>query len=223
MFPVHNVRKTYFYNESHRWLCINVNVLQTGWQALRVLWKYWKCSLKAPYKLTVKYATYQSVWTIFLMCLTHDYTRNIQYLWNCSLHTDLELSTLRWRHNDHAGVSNHQPHGCLLNRLFRRKSKKTSKLRVTGLCAGNSPGTGEFPAQMASYAENVSIWWRHHEPFIARSFRHDGAQYKNHGTAIVVINIFPCQQGLFVLYFPFYHLPLLHSTGSEPIRKLQQR
>ena len=69
---------------------------------------------------------------------------------------------LRWRHNDHAGVSNHQPPGCLLNRLFRRKSKKTSKLRVTGLCAGNSPGTGEFSAQMASYAENVSIWWRHH-------------------------------------------------------------
>ena len=72
-------------------------------------------------------------------------------------------SALRWRHNDHAGVSNHQPHGCLLNRLFRLKSKITSKLRVTGLCAGNSPGTGEFPAQMASYAENVSIWWRHHE------------------------------------------------------------
>ena len=70
---------------------------------------------------------------------------------------------LRWRHNDHAGVSNHQPHGCLLNRVFRRKSKKTSKLRVTGLCTGNSPGTGEFPAQMASYAENVFIWWRHHE------------------------------------------------------------
>ena len=70
--------------------------------------------------------------------------------------------SLRWRHNDHAGVSNHQPHGCLLNRLFRRKSRKTSKLRATGLCAGNSPGTGEFPAQMASYAENVSIWWRHH-------------------------------------------------------------
>ena len=75
-------------------------------------------------------------------------------------------STLRWRHNDHAGVSNHQPHGCLLNRLFRRKSKKTSKLRVSGLCAGNSPGTGEFPAQMASYAENVSIWWRHHDLYI---------------------------------------------------------
>ena len=42
------------------------------------------------------------------------------------------------------------------------RSKKTPKLRLTGLCAGNSPGTGEFPAQMASYAENISIWWRHH-------------------------------------------------------------
>ena len=40
--------------------------------------------------------------------------------------------------------------------------KKTSKLRVTDLCVGNSPVTGEFPAQMASNAENVSIWWRHH-------------------------------------------------------------
>ena len=42
--------------------------------------------------------------------------------------------------------------------------KNTSKLGVTGLCAGNSPGTGEFPAQIASNAENVSTnWWRHHE------------------------------------------------------------
>ena len=65
--------------------------------------------------------------------------------------------TLRWRQNGRDSVSNHQPHDCLLNRVFRRRSKKTSKLRVTGLCAGNSPGTGEFPAQMASYAENVSF------------------------------------------------------------------
>ena len=50
------------------------------------------------------------------------------------------VNTLRWRHNDHESVSNHQPHGCLLNRLFRRRSKKTSKFSVTGLCAGNSPG-----------------------------------------------------------------------------------
>ena len=36
---------------------------------------------------------------------------------------------------------------------------------VTGLCEGNSPVTGEFPTQRASNAENVSIWWRHHEYF----------------------------------------------------------
>ena len=72
-------------------------------------------------------------------------------------------STLWWRHNECDSVSNHQPHDCLLNSLFRRRSKKTSKLRVTGLCVGNSPGTGEFPAQMASNAENVSIWSRHHD------------------------------------------------------------
>ena len=53
--------------------------------------------------------------------------------------------SLHWRHNDHDGVSNHQPHGCLLNRLFRRRSKKTSKLRVTGLCVGNSPGPVNSP------------------------------------------------------------------------------
>ena len=41
--------------------------------------------------------------------------------------------------------------------------RKHQKLHVTGLCAGNSRVTGEFPAQMASNAENVSIWWRHHE------------------------------------------------------------
>ena len=75
----------------------------------------------------------------------------------------LSFETLiQWRHNEHDGVSNHQPHDCLLNSLCRRRWKKTSKLRVTGLCAGNSPVTGEFPTQRASNAENVSIWWRHH-------------------------------------------------------------
>ena len=60
------------------------------------------------------------------------------------------------------GVSNPQPHDCLLNRLFGCRSKKVSKPCVTGLCVGKSPGTDEFPAQMASNAESVSIWWRHH-------------------------------------------------------------
>ena len=72
------------------------------------------------------------------------------------------VKSLRWRHNGGDSVSNHQPNDCLLDRLFGRRSKSTSKPRVTGLCVGNSPWTGEFPAQRASYAENVSIWWRHY-------------------------------------------------------------
>ena len=55
------------------------------------------------------------------------------------------MYSLQWRHNGRDGVSNHQTHHCLLNRLFRRRSKKTSKLRVAGLCAENSPGTGDCP------------------------------------------------------------------------------
>ena len=65
--------------------------------------------------------------------------------------------SLWWRHNGSDGISNHQPYDCLLNRLFGRRSKKTSKLRVTGLCVENSPGTDEFPAQMASNAKSVSF------------------------------------------------------------------
>ena len=55
-------------------------------------------------------------------------------------HSQPGHKSLLWRHNGRDSVSNHQPHHCLLNRLFRRSSKKTSKLRATGLCAGNSPG-----------------------------------------------------------------------------------
>ena len=89
----------------------------------------------------------------------NDAQRSVHYVYDS---TKLPLMPLQWRHNGYDSVSNHQPHDCFLNRLFGRRSKKTSKLRVTGLCAGISPGTGEFPKEMASNAENVSIWWRHH-------------------------------------------------------------
>ena len=69
---------------------------------------------------------------------------------------------LQWHHNEPGGVTNRRLCECLLSRLFRPRSKKTSKPRVTGLCEGNSPVTGEFPTQRASNAEHVSIWWRHH-------------------------------------------------------------
>ena len=63
------------------------------------------------------------------------------------------MLSLQWRHNELDGTSNHLHIDCLLNRLFQRRSMKTSKLCVTGLCEGNSPVTGDT---------DVSFWWRHY-------------------------------------------------------------
>ena len=78
-------------------------------------------------------------------------------------HRVCKFLSLQWRNNECSGVSNHRHLDSLLNRLSRRRSKKTSKLRVTGLCEGNSTVIGEFPAQRASNAENVSFGWRHRD------------------------------------------------------------
>ena len=131
--------------------------------------------------------------------LTHNTNSNTWYLVFAAY-----ITTLQWRHNERDGVSNHQPHYCILNRLFRRKSKKTSKLRVTGLCAGNSPVTGEFPAQRASNAENVSIWWRYHEIHLISSSLQIAElsvtaklYHDNHNVSVIVnraMKFFPCTQ-----------------------------
>ena len=112
-------------------------------------------------------------------------------------------SSLQWRHNGCDGFLNHQSHDCLLNCLFSRRSKKTSKLSVTGLCAGNSPDTSEFPTQMASNAENVSIWWRHHDKLIllwpgefqSLQWRHNGCDsVSNHQLYNCLLNgLFKCR------------------------------
>ena len=72
------------------------------------------------------------------------------------------ITSLQWRHNGWGGVSNHEPHDCLLSHLSRCRSYKPLNLRVTGPLWGNSPVTGEFHPQRASTAENVPMWWRHH-------------------------------------------------------------
>ena len=102
---------------------------------------------------------------------------------------------LHWCHNGRNSVSNHQPHACLLNRLFRRKSKKTSKLHVTGLCLGNSPVTSEFPAKMASNAENVFISWRHNDQNI----------YSCVEQVIVSLGNFVCAMPSFFGPWKWYH------------------
>ena len=84
------------------------------------------------------------------------------------------MESLQWRYNGRGGVSNHRLLDCLLNRLFRRRSQKTPKLHVTGICEGNSPVTGDFPTQrpvtrqmfpfddvMMMMMEQGFKWWNH--------------------------------------------------------------
>ena len=104
----------------------------------------------------------------------------IRWPWHCFIKGISTLVTLQWRHNGHGSVPNHQPHHCILNCLFRCRSKKTSKICVTGLCVGNSPLIGEFPTQMASNAEDVSIWWCHHEGYVFISKSGPGSTLKGH-------------------------------------------
>ena len=54
------------------------------------------------------------------------------------------------------------PHITSLNQAHFKENIKAPR-HWPKSCVGNLPVTGKFPAQMASNAENVSIWWRHHE------------------------------------------------------------
>ena len=76
------------------------------------------------------------------------------------------MTSLQWRHNGRDGVSNHQPHDCLLNRLFGRWSKKHQSSASLAFVYEEFTGDYEFPAQMASNAEMFPFDDGHH---------HDGA------------------------------------------------
>ena len=132
------------------------------WECLRNVWHIE--NLFASFDLTIKHFLI----LIFLNSITRNFQAPYEYrlstrfsepkLHLCEHFNVFINIPLQWRHNERDGVSNHQSDDCLL----RRRSKKTSKLCVSGLCEGNSPVTSEFPAQRASNAENVSIWWRLH-------------------------------------------------------------
>ena len=77
-------------------------------------------------------------------------------------HIQLTQLILQWRHDEGDRVSNDRRLNGLFNRLFGCRSKKISKLCVTGLCEGSSPVAGEF-SQRASNAEHVYFWWCHHD------------------------------------------------------------
>ena len=105
-----------------------------------------------------------------------------------------------------------------------RRSNKISKLRVKGLCEGNSPVAGEFPAQRASNAESICIrlcttrigssvrrhahdnamtWklWTYHRPYVVGIHRWQ-VDAPNNGPVIQTDT--PCASGAQLLYFPCY-------------------
>ena len=101
------------------------------------------CKNELQNKIDIFFQSFHStkyIWN-FRLLYTGRFVQSVVFSMGHALH----IYPLHWRHNDHDSVSNHQPHGCLVNRLFRRRSKKTSKLRVTGLCVGNSPGPVNSP------------------------------------------------------------------------------
>ena len=146
------------------WHYVHVNIKKV-FHTLRCIWKI--ILMPVAYYDACYFITFRPEWKTSLASLINRTCKRYDWFEYCVMFNHMKHSSryaLRWRHNGRDSVPSHQPHDCLLNRLFRRRSKKASKLRVTGLCAGNSPGTGEFPAQMASNAESVCTWWRHHGP-----------------------------------------------------------
>ena len=134
--------------------CLRWNILCTDF--LETAWVHVKEHLASgmSWKIKSKYILWHRLFDLPVIAL-----------WYCCCYAAffslfLLHFSLQWRHNERYGVSNHWCLDGLLNLLFRRSSKKTPKLRVTGLCEGNSPVTDEFPSQRACNAEDVFIWWR---------------------------------------------------------------
>ena len=101
--------------------------------------------MQGPYNIKVEQG---SVMLNFFVVICRDFVDSVVYLLIWFSETSLapkDISTmassklqqtLQRRHNERDDVSNYRRLDCLFNRLLRRRSKKTSKLRVTGLSVG---------------------------------------------------------------------------------------
>ena len=92
--------------------------------------------------------TISGVFATVCWCIYANIIRAWSSLWFRQHYNDVIMGAID-------GVSHRRRLHCLLSCWLRRRSKKASKLRNSGLCLGNSPVTGKFPAQKASNAENI--------------------------------------------------------------------
>ena len=78
-----------------------------------------------------------------------------QYYIKHTLNSRVFSRTLQWRNNGRDCASIHRRLDCLLNRLSRRRAKKSSKLRVTGSCEANFPQKGPVPRNFFPFHDVV--------------------------------------------------------------------
>ena len=81
----------------------------------------------------------------------------------CNCCRTKSMQSLQWRHNGRDGVSDHQPYHCLLNRLFMRRSKKTSNSASLAFVRGINRRPVNSPQKWPVTQKKVSIWWHHHD------------------------------------------------------------
>ena len=125
-------------------LCLNKRLRKQSWgwwfeTLSRPLWRHCNVSLnELNFKVPHIYAPVSEIHRLASVhCIT------------------MTLWWARWRLKSPASRLCTQP-------FVQAQNKESIKLRVTGFCEGNPPVAGEIPAQRASNAEIVSIWWRHH-------------------------------------------------------------
>ena len=118
------------------------------------MWTGRKCTkLHSSYKHTDFKPVLIIQYTIFeidCVCTFFSCIYGVEY---CTIMNSWDTFSLQWRQNERNGVCNHRRLDCILKRLFRCRWEKISELCVTGLWAGKSPVTVEFPTQRASNAE----------------------------------------------------------------------
>ena len=141
------------YNLQSKWWNRDKNTAMFIWTIYSIWWRDFRDSLKISY---YSFHRLEVGWFIHLSCKMQT---NQEWYRNCIIMMWLLQGAFQWHHNEHNGITNHQPH----DYYSRCRSKKIWKLHVTGICGGKSLVTGEFPTQRARNTKKVSIWWRHHE------------------------------------------------------------
>ena len=109
---------------------------RTDWTIHRAAWSQLKIS--TDFHFIAECFDMRGQWQIIISMAFHRKNRNHIILSVIEIYITIAGNvariSLHWRHNDRDGVSNHRRLDCLLNGLFRRRAKNTSKLRLTRHC-----------------------------------------------------------------------------------------